>query len=338
VCHGNRESAIGNRRAAAFTLVELLVVITIIGILIALLLPAVQAAREAARKLQCSNHLKQLALGCLSHEQAQGFLPTAGWAWWWAGDPDRGFDRRQCGGWCYNILPYIEQAPLHEIGAGLTLSAKKAALVTVAQTPLDALYCPSRRSAILYPNTQTMCNVNAVADASRTDYAANGGINGPYWWSPPWPSDGDPSFADVAGYAWPKMPATTGVSFPTCTLRMPDITDGASNTYLLGEKYLCADHYLDGYEGTDNNMTYEGYDWDNTRWSNWDSTTSSYSPPYEDAPGYSDWINFGSAHAGSLNMALCDGSVRSINYSIDTTVHAHLCDRGDGMAIDASKL
>jgi prepilin-type N-terminal cleavage/methylation domain-containing protein len=71
-----------------FTLVELLVVITIIGVLIALLLPAVQAAREA----QCANHLKQLSLGCPSHELANGFFPTGGWMWWWSGDPDRGFN------------------------------------------------------------------------------------------------------------------------------------------------------------------------------------------------------------------------------------------------------
>jgi prepilin-type N-terminal cleavage/methylation domain-containing protein/prepilin-type processing-associated H-X9-DG protein len=334
----DQKSQIASWKSSGFTLVELLVVVTIIGILIALLLPAVQAAREAARKLQCSNHLKQLALGCLGHEQAQGFLPTAGWAWWWTGDPDRGFDRRQSGGWCYNLLPFIEQQPLHEIGAGMTLTNKKAALVAVAQTPMAVLYCPTRREPTLYPNTYTMCNVNLASLTARTDYAANGGTVGPTWWSPPNPSDGNPSFSDVAGFAWPSFSASTGLFFPTSTVRMCDITDGASNTYLLGEKYLCADHYLDGQEGTDNNVVYEGYDWDDVRWSIWDGATKTYRPPLQDTPGYSDYLDFGSAHAGSLNMSLCDGSVRSVNYSIDMTVHGHLCDRKDEAPLDAGKL
>ncbi len=101
-----------------FTLVELLVVITIIGILIALLLPAVQAAREAARRMQCTNNLKQLALGCLTHESMTGRFPTGGWGYGWTGDADRGNDWRQPGGWLYNVLPYIEQQSLHDMGAG----------------------------------------------------------------------------------------------------------------------------------------------------------------------------------------------------------------------------
>ena len=108
-----------------FTLVELLVVITIIGILIALLLPAVQSAREAARRTQCSNNLKQLALACLVHESTHGFFPTGGWGWHWVGDPDMGFDLKQPGGWIYNILPYIEQGALHDLGLEVTDTATK---------------------------------------------------------------------------------------------------------------------------------------------------------------------------------------------------------------------
>jgi prepilin-type N-terminal cleavage/methylation domain-containing protein len=101
-----------------FTLVELLVVITIIGILIGLLLPAVQSAREAARRTQCSNNLGQLSKAALQHETNNGFFPTGGWGYGWVGDPDRGFTQKQPGGFFYNILPFMEQTNLWSTGTG----------------------------------------------------------------------------------------------------------------------------------------------------------------------------------------------------------------------------
>ena len=143
---------------------------------------------------------------------------------------------------------------------------------------------------------------------------------------------------DSLDFVWPSVAGYNGVFVPTTVVHIADIEDGATNTYLLGEKYLNPDHYTDGTEPADNNAQYQGYDWDNTRWSVFDSTKNTYTTPLQDTPGISDNCDFGSPHGGSLNMAFCDGSVRAVSYTIDATVHGHLCQRNDHVSINASKL
>jgi prepilin-type N-terminal cleavage/methylation domain-containing protein len=338
----------GRRQAKrAFTLVELLVVITIIGILIALLLPAVQAAREAARLAQCQNNLKQLGLAMLDFEQASKRLPPGGWGYNWAPDADRGNDVEQPGSWLYNILPYLEQLPLYQRGSdgqpGLWTSTQLAGMAQVLQTPFAMMNCPTRRKAVAYPNIYYQTTVlndegaDRVPNDARGDYAACAGdqYSAQYDPGPPdlpsalaldqsrgWPNLDDPASVGAANVA-------TGISYKRSRVKIADITDGTSNTYMIGEKYLTPDNYYNGWDTADNESFYTGYDNDNCR--------TTCLAPMQDQPGYSDPSRFGSAHPAGWNMVLCDGSARLINFNIDAATHLHLGNRRDGYVIDAKQ-
>jgi prepilin-type N-terminal cleavage/methylation domain-containing protein/prepilin-type processing-associated H-X9-DG protein len=158
-----------------FTLVEVLVVIAIIGVLIALVLPAVQMARESARRNSCANNLKQLGVAVLLHEHTHGTLPTGGWGPNWVGDPDAGFGPKQPGGWIYNILPYLEEQSLHDQGKGISTTQKSAEVAKVLATPLDVCQCPSRRLPRAYPYTgpATLKNGTPPDKVAKTDYAVS---------------------------------------------------------------------------------------------------------------------------------------------------------------------
>jgi prepilin-type processing-associated H-X9-DG protein len=338
-------------------LVELLVVITIIGILIALLLPAVQAAREAARRVQCSNHLKQLALGALAHESANGYLPSEGWGVDFVGDPDRGFGRRQPGGWAFNVLPFIEMQDLHDLGLGQTdTTLRAAAIVQRLTTPLAVLSCPTRRSPVLYPSTHSMAFNYAVGTQAssqglpglvgKIDYACNAGTTVDSN-MPGGPSDVVTGDTWSAG-SWTGQAHTkdTGVMFMHSAIKLAEITDGASNTYMIGEKYCMPDHYFDGASNWDDQSWDTAADWDTMRFtgsaippndSSFLANNQDYFPS-QDTPGLGQGLAFGSAHSDGFYMAFCDGSVQFIRYTIDSAVHWYLGNRSDEQPVDAKKL
>ena len=94
----------------------MLVVISIIAVLIGMLVPAVQSARESARQLECQNNLNQIGKGFRNHVAETGSMPANGWGYGWAGDPNMGSSRRQPGGWMYNILPYTDYQNIWDLG------------------------------------------------------------------------------------------------------------------------------------------------------------------------------------------------------------------------------
>ncbi len=220
-------------RARGFTLVELLVVIAIIGILVALLLPAVQAAREAARRTECVNKLKQLGLALHNHHDTHKLFPDGGENYTSAtrtmvnGQPT--IAPNQEWGWLYQVLPFMEQTNLYE-------NPSDAAIQGVA---IEGYFCPSRRAPMVI-------NGRAV-----NDYAGNGGLYSSA--SHPW-GEGLDGGVIVRRKRGP-------------TIKFASITDGTSSTIAIGEKRLDR-----GALGTaqcdDNEGQTTGWDWDIVRWGN----------------------------------------------------------------------
>ena len=130
-----------------------------------------------------------------------------------------------------------------------------------------------------------------------------------------------------------------GVIFRRSQCMMADITNGASNTYLIGERYLSPDNYTNGVNQGDDQGYFIGYDYDTSRWVQLGTpTTTGYLPPMQDTPGYVSYNLFGSAHSGGLNMAFCDGAIQFISYQIDPETHRRLGNREDGNPVDPKKL
>ena len=310
-------------RQNAFTLVELLVVIAIIAMLVTLLLPAVQAAREAARRTQCTNHQKQLALAFHSHHSAHEFFPATGgpnWQWHMTfnahGNPDIAPD--QHGGWGYQILPFIEEQTIWE-GGGATTNIDRS--IVAISTPHSWFFCPSRREPEVVDAGDWLTMPQSSGKTfghAKIDYAAAA-------------HDTSIRFADGTTFNKAQGLGVVTRTWLTNTEQVRPtsirkVTDGTSKTLLLGEKRMNV-ALLGQMQANDNEGYTVGWNHDSMRYVGREPL-----PDFTHASAPGD-DRFGSSHTGGMNIALADGAVRFLSYDIELEVFKRLGVRHDGLTV-----
>jgi prepilin-type processing-associated H-X9-DG protein len=317
-------------RRAAFTLVELLVVVGVIAVLIGLLVPGIQKIREAATRRQCANNLRQLGLAAQNYYSAFGHYPQAGNA----GGKDAGPGKNGNGnltdhpvgkyplrGWAVHLLPYLEQSNL--------LAAQEAAnkqsdtpegMDLIRAAPLTVMQCPARPvrtitklgdpvGPVMYMGDYAAVVTNWVLSSDQANLGIIAGAG-----------RGDEKFPVVA-YA--------------------SITDGSSNTILFSEKYIPTIYYTLAWGNEISPGIYPW--WDLPGWSSsygYSSMRASMTGPHPDSdllylkqfPSNSPNI-FGSAHSGGINAVMGDGSVQITHYNIEKWVMQALGNRQDGVVV-----
>ncbi len=312
-------------RQDGFTLVELLVVITIIGILIALLLPAVQAAREAARRVQCQNNIKQLALALLNYESNHGVFPpgliidrpVAGTSFCYEPREEAATGKHGTS-WMLQILPFYEQQAIFDQWDFTTNVAGNA---TLAQTDLAGFYCPSRRRGV---RAEDRPHNFLEWSSGGTDYGGNtGGWNA---FSNNNHPGNDPNPPCRHAYCYRETPngcfdspKRFGLLLPNVVVGVSDVRDGLSNTLLVGELQridgaTCSAAFADGWAvGGASTL----FDMDNTC-----GNPGGINNGFFESPG--------SEHPGGAQFALSDGSVRFISENASVAMTISLAGRADG--------
>jgi type II secretory pathway pseudopilin PulG len=320
------------RRAAGFTLVELLVIIAIIGILVALLLPAVQAARESARRKQCMNHLKQMGMASQLVLDTYKTFPSAGIGPWppiilknnAVASPDE-----QEIGWAFQILPYIEEQALYGLrspnAAPNTFPALDVEQV-IATKVVSHYFCPSRRAPTAQSTRYLIDYASSVPTHLNLDKPDPPKFNyGEYWcFNPNGPHDRnlDGSIKCSALGIIARAPRYGTATKPS------QVVDGLSSTMMYGEKWLQVGTYDTGKDWDDRGWT-DGYDWDIVR-----STALSPRPDDPEASGIDPYA-MGGVHAGGFNACFGDGAIHFIAWEVDPITYNRWGNRQDSNPAEA---
>ncbi|MCC9606484.1 DUF1559 domain-containing protein [Blastopirellula sp. JC732] len=319
-----------HRKSAGFTLVELLVVIAIIGVLIALLLPAVQQAREAARRMHCSNNLKQLGLALHNYHDTFQVFPHA------SSPYGIGAQRLTAHTWVEFILPFIEQHGLHDqidfniyVNQGVNINL-------FVNLELPAFQCPSNP----YSNTLKMKN-GTVGFQNWTSSRPTQGLYYPLCAGSVRP---DATPLDCPGdgtYCSTPAPTAGCVTDPFCRpdlvpglipgmfargrnhTRIADITDGTSNVFMAGERNA-------------EEMKYGGCFSDNFPVAFTGQKPNSKTRQPDNINAYQQNGGFSSYHIGGVQMVLASGSVIFINENLDHQTFCRLGDKADGNVVSLS--
>ena len=314
-----------------FTLIELLVVIAIIGILLALLLPAVQQAREAARSTQCKNNLKQIAVATTSFHDTYGAYPPAR-IMWRPGDPQELSCGRGSVTWFVRILPFLEQASLRKLWDPTLPFADHDEEIRNKALPI--YLCPSRRS-VDKAQCQTVTATITASCGCQGEQTFIGGATGDYAGNHGDFSPG--AYGFTTDFYWGGL--GTGVligSRAFCAdgtprdwidkIRMRDVLDGTTNTFLAGEAHLNPGGFN---QAPEDGCVYDGWHFSFSTRIGGPEVPLASGPDFIDTRLYS----FGSIHPGRCHFALCDGSVRSVATSVDSELFGHLCNRNDGKTV-----
>lgn len=342
-----------------FTLIELLVVVAIIGTLIALFLPAVQGAREAARRMQCQNNLKQLGLAVLNYEQMNGRFPLSNImdeltdaSQWFKITPN------QHGSFLVHLLPYVEQQTLFDCCDFSVCTSRYSTLAgpgspnkeqgRIHSIWIPAYQCPSGSERNRYWGGNPLYHNSAAStvdlENATADYATS--IGNQLFYDNCQPKGNMFGTGPVSHADTEDGNQISGVfGHANWSAKVNDITDGLSNTILIGEvRPKCSWHLWDG--------------WMHINGNTWTATTAPINyPTCPDEPGYrgagtcegpgweerqkeawSSAQGFKSAHPGGAGFVFCDGSAHFLPDSIDYDTYQRMGDRRDGQAIEWSKI